>query len=625
MYRRDDYQYAVGLDHDVNNLEEMLFHKDHPELMFISIVGESGVGKSTLAYVIRDNMKGRFDVSLYYIVYNNFNTESLLQEVYQIVQEEIWEGRGISRTEEGTDIGVKLHNLLASKTFLLIIKGISSKTKLNCLKASLPDDNNGSRVVLIQDTENEEVAWHANSMNKESMNAIHMLSRLDTERSWQLFCLRVLRKDVSDEKEKMRKYDKVVYDITGGYPLAIVILAGLLRFKERPGQWEAVLRHLRAGTSTGLEQGHEGPATSQAGLSTTSTIERVFWASFEDLPNELKSCLLYFVTYPKNTHPTADGLVKKWMAEGFLRPHKGKTMEELGHDYLKELVLRCLVQVEGMHECGAIEYVGIHQNLVDLLQSEAHEAGFFEVHDIYNSFVPPSEQHISDSTWYNLKFLCGSKFLRVMDVRGVRIKKLPKEIGDLIHLRYLCVHCPTLGYLPSSIKRLFNLQTLDIRTTRVDKIHPCFWKIKTLRHVVAEELTLPNVLAEELDELQTLFGVKPAEEGEWEQSSPLLKMTKLRLLKLTGLVHTKHGAALESALRKMSSLRQLGLQSDQIPSCVFTAPSLRYLELVNLQGNVQWPEAALNLAVVRPNLVRVALQDSGELPQRISDELKRYY
>ncbi|KAM3318568.1 hypothetical protein ACQJBY_035996 [Aegilops geniculata] len=670
---RDGYKNAVGLDEDVKTLEKMLLHKDQPQQMFISILGESGVGKKTLlcAIIGHTDVIYEFEIVVWFNMPADYTTEDLLQEIY----DRACESAPQHHPNEGINIADKLRHLLRKKRYLVIIGGICSKTILNCVRVSLPDDNNGSRVVLVLDTESEEVAWHANTMNKDGINGIHMLGRLDEKRSGQLFCSRASRKELSDVKEnrEMSKYSKIVYDITGGYPLAIVLLAGLLRFKEKPGQWEAVLQQLRHIPGMEEAQGVEGNKIAESVLSKglitkaklstrTTTIERVFWASFEDIPNDLKSCFLYLAAIPKNTTIYADEVVRIWMAEGFIKPQQGKTLEELGHTYLKELVLRCLVHIDKMNDVGIIEKVIVHRSLYGFLHSEAREAGFMDVHGTNEVFVPPSVRRLSFASFkgghttftnkfcklrsiicwvqekepsndgqgvnqkrrHDLKFLCGSKFLRVISVHGLWIKELPNEIGGVAQLRYLNVSgCKDLKKLPSSIKSLLNLQTLDITGTQVEEIHPSFWKIKTLRHVFADELRLPASIKEELDELQTLCGVKPAPEGEWDQGNcPLHKMTKLRTLGLQGFKQSKHGAALESALRKMSLLH-LDLIGDEIPSCVFTAQSLGYLEVVGLRGTIKWPEVASDVRKVRPNLARLTVgKGTGqEVPEHIKDQL----
>lgn len=227
------------------------------------------------------------------------------------------------------------------------------------------------------------------------------------------------------------------------------------------------------------------------------------------------------------------------------------------------------------------------------------------------------------SSSHDLKFLCGSKFLRLISVQGLRLEELPDEIGDMIHLRYLRVECPGLKKLPRSIRRLLNLQTLDISKTAVVEIDPYFWKIKTLRHVLAEKLTLPLSLVNELPELQTLHGVN-AGQGKWVQgSSPLDKMTKLKSLELHGFNAANNGSALEGALNNMHLLGHLKLEGDVIPSCLFSGPVLRCLQTVELDGSAKWPEISWDiLRNVRPNLVGLKLQNSSHVPKRWMDKME---
>lgn len=403
----------------------------------------------------------------------------------------------------------------------------------------------------------------------------------------------------------------------------------------------------------------------RANISTTTAMERIFWACFEDLPNDVKSCFLYLVTAGNSVVVKARWIVRMWIGEGFVKPQKGKTMEEVGHGYMKELALRCLVQVALRDDVGGIMEVRVHGSLHGFLLLEAREAGFVEIHDIHNAFVPPSARRLSfqiyggrysrfpsmlpklrsfvslgnsdldpsntrvDSTGaekelYDLKFLLASKFLRVLVVTGgQRVNELPEEIGNLLELRCIFIDSPELKKFPSSVKRLLNLQTLAINGTGVKTIDPGFWKIKTLRHVVASSLTLPESLEEDLPELQTLVDVKAPEGQKWDDHScPLRRMRNLRELELEGIQAEHHRVALESALQEMHLLVSVTLRGDELPSCVYTAENLRFLELIQLYGRVDWPSGPLNVHMLRPNLRNVTLQPVEDVPQRIFAELQ---
>jgi ribose 1,5-bisphosphokinase PhnN len=266
----------VGFEEDVEALKKMLLHREDgnwQNLMFISILGESGVGKYTLVDKIYfdlaedDTTKEReifvgernnFAVKVWYMMPPGSSTEHLLRIIYERVEEQLlkWRAKGDAAIAT-EDIPDRIRDLLANTKYILVISGVSSKAMLNRLRACLPDDAcNGSRVVLVLDIESEVVAQRANSMNAEDISGIHLLRRLDQERSGRLFCARAFAKqvrlspDYPDEEKKLTKmYSRAVHAITGGHPLAIVLLAGLLRFKERPGQWKAVLQQLMVSSS----------------------------------------------------------------------------------------------------------------------------------------------------------------------------------------------------------------------------------------------------------------------------------------------------------------------------------------------------------------------------------------
>ncbi|CAM0911797.1 unnamed protein product [Alopecurus aequalis] len=709
---RDDLENAVGFDKDLEILRQMLVH-EHEDSMhqrFISIVGESGAGKNTLVKLICNQICARMDVFIRYDMQPGSNIEDLLTNVYRMaLRQSVDQCHELEVEKEGIDsISDKIRGLLSRKRYLLILGGISSKIILNCLMASLPDDDgNGSRVMLILDTASEEVACHANTMNREGFNGVHLMTSLDQGRSVQLFYWKVLRKAQYEswllayekrrnqeeevyrggynsmrrnqkEEEEARQDDNLqrsVHNVTGGCPMAIVLLAGFLRFKEKPIQWNTVMHPPNHGYHP------------QQQCSTRRGMETIFWTSFEDLPDDLKSCFLYLAA--DDSCQDADEIVQMWIAEGFIinkSLRNGKTLEEVGHDYLKELVLRCLVELEETKADGSIGVVRVHRSLLGFLRSEITESGFMEiVHhvDIHDVIVPsPSVRRLSvqsdKSTMYtthhkfpklrsficridekhheeagaqqrwkkrvhdDLKFLHWSKFLRVVSVKGLGFVELPDELGDMIHLRYMRIDCPDLRYLPPSIARLINLQTLDISMTQVEEIDQSFWKIKTLRHVLTRSLLLPampvsaSVKGEEYDdtacgELQTLHGVKPATSGSGEWSLLDNNMTRnLRSLKMHGFQWAEHGGpAFKAALRNMHLLDHLSLQGDKIPSCVFTEPSLRCLQSMELHGNVKWDDIILPvsdrlLRKVRPNLIQLKMNAAAisEMPQSIKQQLK---
>ena len=117
--------------------------------------------------------------------------------------------------------------------------------------------------------------------------------------------------------------------------------------------------------------------------------------AFDDLPHHLKSCFLYLAAMRESTPVDAQRLVRLWVAEGFVRPRRGSTMEEVGQGYLKELISRCMVQLMDKDDFGAVQTVVVHERLHAFAQDEAQEASFIESHDITDVLAPATVRRLA--------------------------------------------------------------------------------------------------------------------------------------------------------------------------------------------------------------------------------------
>uniref|UniRef100_A0A0A9FTS5 Uncharacterized protein n=1 Tax=Arundo donax TaxID=35708 RepID=A0A0A9FTS5_ARUDO len=512
---------------------------------------------------------------------------------------------------------------MSRRRYLVVVDGSIAVTDWNSLRASLPDEGNGSRVVLITDSAGlEVVGGHAGPTIE--------LTRLSPENTYEVFRRRVFGGRGDCPGRYKSRYYQDVFRITRGLPLSIVVLAGVLRSKELPAAWDEVMAQL-------------APAR---GEHPKSNSRRIMSLAFDDLPHHLKSCFLYLAAMRESTPVDAARLVRLWVAEGFVRPRRGSTMEEVGQGYLKELISRCMVQLVHKDEFGAVQTVVVHDRLHAFAQEEAQEASFIESHDSTDVLAPATVRrlavltsttdryvHLSNALpklrsivcdfvegrnrssnciqCSDLGFLHASKFLRVIDIQGLELKKLPNEIGSMIHIRYLGLQCGHLEKLPNTIGNLVNLQSLILKGSngghRVLEVTSAFWRIPTLRHVVAP-FALPCRALGDLHSLQTLHDVQPRG---WDGGdvNPLGKAANIRSLKLSGLT-AAHAGALEAALESLDLLVHLVLQGDSLPSSVFSIPSLRRLQSLKLLGSVDKPEGpdgAEDVRYIRPNLTRLSM------------------
>uniref|UniRef100_A0ACD5UIT0 Uncharacterized protein n=1 Tax=Avena sativa TaxID=4498 RepID=A0ACD5UIT0_AVESA len=658
----------------------------------ISIIGESGTGKTRLARKLYNDhhINDHFEVFAWICLPPHIRFEQYVEIIYDQVRTQVPKEHNQSGTPSWQVAGQsseKLRNVLKGKKYLVVLDGLVDISQWNSLLDLLPADNPESRVVLTSKLKQEEI-MHADTKTEPKvlrpLNSIHT-AKLFHERVFGSDPLPAwVRRDELDEtvslkkEETMKSFEKRVYNLSRGLPLAVVVLGGVLRTKSYPSEWEDVFTE-KLETLTGQPKGI-----------------RCLWSlAFEDLPPRLKSCFLYLATASQNVYLEPDRLVRLWIAEGFVSPKKSKTLEEVGLGYLKELVCRGLLEVVEKDARGGIKLVVVHSLVHSFLDSEAQESSFLEINHHANVLNPhlvrrlaihnfvdshinipnqfpklrsllcdflEEQQHLGGTgsnnivhgadepdpdvhkdwgsniaDWFlracghcsdpaaaaadsaklhHLSVTRGSRFLRVIDLYGVMLATLPEEIGSIIHLRYLGVRSCRLKEFPASLSKLANLQTLDVRRTQVTHVPDGLWEINLLRHVLAEMLLLSKCPSAHLRNMQTLVGAAPA--GQWLLPSccPLNHMMYLRTLAMCCITES-YVEALSSAIQRMEFLVSLSLSGDLLPSSIFSSPSSRRLEVLELDGML---DSSPESPFILPNLGKLSLSRSGNLEQDFVDD-----
>ncbi|CAL5347435.1 unnamed protein product [Camellia sinensis] len=236
--------------------------------------------------------------------------------------------------------------------------------------------------------------------------------------------------------------------------------------------------------------------------------------SYQDLPYQLKVCFLYLGNYPEDFDINAKRLYQLWMADGFISQEERRedeTMMDVAERYMGELAQRCMVQVELQPEEDSIitgtrgfRYCRLHDLVRDLCLSKAKEENFHQVIECghINQQEHPSSSSMVTSIGGNTcskihrlvinldgnsNFHLFEQEERARHIRTILFfigpKELPKEIGNLILLRYLGINRGAFTKLPSSIGNLRHLQTLDLRTNFHISVPNVLWKMEGLVHL----------------------------------------------------------------------------------------------------------------------------------------------
>lgn len=528
--------------------------------------------------------------------------------------------------------------LLKRRRYLVVLNGIASQDDWEEMSNFLPDEENGSRVLLIPKHASEVAVL---SELEDIITIIRPAVALSLQDCTELFS-QIVFGNKTECPIEFGIFIPKIHVVTKGDPWSVSLLAFLLRTKLSSKLWKRVFNYLESSTAR-------------------NPVDRLLPLSFDSLPHQIKSCFLYFAAMPESTGFEADRLVHIWVAEGFIESTYTKTPEEIGEGYLKELISRSLVRVQEKDEFGDIAAVAVNDRIHAFLQSIAHASSFVTVCDNANLVSPTMvrrlaiqnyvskyvqvknslpelrsfmcdclEQYSKHHPHHTMNFLLESKYLRVIDLHGLMIKKLPKGIGNLIHLRYMGVHCGGLQKLPNSIGELLNLQTLDIRKTPVQTLPESFWGIEALRHIIADTIKLPKRVGGVLNNLQTL---RSAECTYWNHRKYglLEKMMNIRSLSLEQLT-TSQAREISNSLGNLLFLRYLCLKVKEahvIPTNLFTNPITRRLQILELHGQLDHreevedeEELSARTGLSMPKLVSLTLTMS-QIDQRFIDMLSR--
>ncbi|MED6174690.1 hypothetical protein PIB30_071443 [Stylosanthes scabra] len=203
-------------------------------------------------------------------------------------------------------------------------------------------------LIVLDDMWDTQVANYARSKEPH-----HEPSRLNEEESWELFCREVFCGE--ECPAGLEPIGKSIAKSCKGLPLAIMTIAGVVAKRERSKtEWESI-EDLIPHWCDDEED--------------IDTMKKILKRSYDDLPEKLKPCFLYFGVFPEDYDIKARELIKLWVAEGFIQVRETGTSkpEDIGRKYLKDLLDRNLIQVAERKSDGeGVKICEIHDLFRDL-------------------------------------------------------------------------------------------------------------------------------------------------------------------------------------------------------------------------------------------------------------------
>ncbi|GMP78423.1 hypothetical protein CsSME_00034347 [Camellia sinensis var. sinensis] len=642
---------VVGIESPKYELMSRLVDQNQSQRAVISVVGMGGIGKTTLAKKVYDSQEvvAHFNCKAWITVSQSYKPEELLKTMIKQLS-----GIYVLPDEGIESLIVKLRGYLSEKRYIIVFDDVWETDFWGSIRHALPKNSDSSRVIIT--TRSEQVATFC---KETSMDHVHELEALSEEKAWELFCKKAFQLDFEGHcPPELEEVSHAIVRKCQGLPLAIAAIGGLLSTKNKGiSEWQKFYGSMHSE----LERNPN-----------LTSIRKILLLSYNDLPHYLKSCFLYFGIMPEDYSISYGRLIRLFIAEGFIEEQKGKTMEEVAEECLIELIHRLLVLVSTTKFDGRVRQCQLHDVVREIILSMSEEFSFCQILEENSSFNDTTRRlsmHVHychmDKVMKSIgkspvrsvflfqvvelpkKPLLGTlaanfRLLNVLDLQNAPLHRLHEEVGNLFLLRFLSMRTQ-VEKIPKSIGKLHNLQTLDLKHSRVRELPFDISRFHKLRHLLAcSRNRESNYLADCivgvkihggigcLEELQSLWYVR-TNHGLIKELENLRQLRKLGITKL----RRKHGRALCTAIEKMKYLKRLSVRAssdDKILDVQYISSPPKYLQYLELVGRLEklpdWNLKLQNLVTLRllgssltqndplkalqvlPSLVRLVLVDA---------------
>ena len=534
-----------------------------------------GVGKTTLVKKVYENDKvtTHFDCRAWITVSQSYKTEDLLRNM---IKQFYKAGKGSIPVEidtmEQTILMEQLRLFLHEHRHVMVLDDLWEKDFWDYIELALPKNEKGSRILIT--SRNEDVA---------PSNYLYKLPVLPLEKAWVLFCKKVFQHEGGHCPPDLVELSRAIVQRCEGLPLAIVAIGGVLSAKDKVlNEW------LKFHNSLSSE------LKCNPHLKNNS---KILSLSYHDLSYNLKACLLYFGMFPEDYYINCARLFRLWIAEGFVKEMQEITLEEVAQGYLNQLIHRSFVQVDTIDFIGRSRSCRIHDMMLEVILSKSEQLGFHLVSmqnypnfnriarrlSIQNNVKTHLESITSSQTCSILIFVLDKvpdsflttcfanfKLMKTMDFEGVPIGYIPKEVGNLLHLRYLSLKDTKVKMLPKSIGKLHYLETLDLKRSLVSDLPAEISRLHKLRYLVAHiedrniEFNINSRQAVKISSgirhLQSLQKLSKIEANNNALITELGSLGQLRKLEIAKLKR-ENGIALCTVLETMSHLQSLTIRA----------------------------------------------------------------
>ncbi|XBI86628.1 hypothetical protein VPH35_094553 [Triticum aestivum] len=281
--------------------------------------------------------------------------------------------------------------------------------------------------------------------------------------------------------------------------------------------------------------------------------------SYNDLPPNLKTWLLYLSVFLEDYVIERERLVRRWISEGFISEQRGQSQQEVAENYFYELVNKSMVQPVDIGYDGKVRACQVHYMMLEIIISESIEDNFVTVvrgvqhidQELLSALANEDLSHVRSLTVTSS--VCMKHFPSLVEFESLRVLDFEdcqglqeydmNNIDKLLQLKYLSFRGTGITKLPSRIVEIHE-QDLPAGIVLLGKLQ---YLLTETHHKVPNGIISMRCLR-----VTPNFHITKSSLDAVEELGNLTRLNELSLYLSDGYRYKRHEEVLLSSLCKLS-------------------------------------------------------------------------
>ncbi|XP_031380047.1 TMV resistance protein N-like isoform X1 [Punica granatum] len=599
----------IGIDHHVEAIKTTLLEVDETGVQIVGIWGMGGIGKTTLAKVVYNQLLDQFESSCFL---NDIRETSSQHKGLEYLQSKLvadilnCERKDFANTDEGTK---QLKYRLRHKKAIILLDDVDGVDQLKALAGDLAWFGPGSRIIIT--TREKKV------LDLFQVSDIYELTLLSADQAFELFCRHAFIKGLPTPDLYGLSWD--IVRTTGSLPLALEVIGSSLSTSSgRKEIWQGTLKQLKKKPHMKVQDtlriSYDGLDRKQQEIfldiscffiGTDARTVKPMWDDRDFFPEVeieillLKSLIRITDDSKLWMHDQLRDLGREiveqenykepwlrsrlWHSEVAMRvlerqPWEGKTKVEaislegyqfrledhcIEDDQFMHLTNLRILQLEKASLCGNFERLLPDLQWLSWRFCNSNPTPPTNL-DLKNLIVLDLSRSMVSEDWAGWSLMKVARKLKVLDLTGcLQLRKTPDFSAFPALERLILRSCHNLISIDPSIEKLSALVSLDIRNCTTLKDLPQLGSMEALTELLVDGTSIRELpVLRDTDKLENLETLSANNCKLLAQIPDSLKC--LKKLKLLSLDNCQSLGAVPDSIGQLTSLVELSLSGTQI-------------------------------------------------------------